>query len=366
MISIGVDIREAVSKNKAGKGVYAFNIIDNLISQLKSTHKLFFFLDDNTDIDIPMNWKLNKQIQFITFKKSFFWHKKVAQQVKDLGLTHFFSPTSYITPYYISNLSKDTKVVVTIHDLIVYKYPQSHTLKPKILEKFYLRKIINLDNIYFSFVSQATKKDFLQVFLNIDLKKRTFVATNGVNTQKIPHKVSSAKLFILSVSTVIPRKNYLNLIKALNFIKQVIPHKLVIVGGHQPSNLKKIQKYIKQNNLADRVEFTGFISSKKLQTLYSKADMLVIPSLYEGFGLPVLEGLDLGLPVLCSDIPPFKEVGGDIAIYFNPNNPVDIANQIIFTAKNEEQKQIFQIEGPKQAQKFSWKKSAKIIYEYLS
>ena len=368
MAIIGVDIREAIAKQKAGKGVYAFNIISNLIQGIKSSDKLILFCSIDDQSNIPNDWKKNSKIQFISQTNNFFWHKNVAIYCKNLSVTHYFSPTSYITPYYISRISPKTKTVVTIHDLIVFNHPKGHPIKPILIEKYYLKKLIKIKSVYFSCVSESTKSDFLSNFSNNSpqIHKQTFVATNASSHLQKKTSNNSKNPYILSVSTVLPRKNYFNLIQAINFLKDKIPHKLVIVGGYNSKNISKLQKFIKQHNLNHKVEFTGFVNDEELDKKYSQADMLVIPSLYEGFGLPVLEGLSRGIPVICSSIPPFKEVGGDVAIYFDPNNPVDIANQIVFLANNKEQKQIFQVEGPKQAKKFNWSKSAKIIYEYLT
>jgi glycosyltransferase involved in cell wall biosynthesis len=109
----------------------------------------------------------------------------------------------------------------------------------------------------------------------------------------------------------------------------------------------------------------GYVTSQKLSSQYQKADILVIPSKYEGFGLPVIEGLKRGLPVICSDIPVFHEVADPAALYFDPNNPIDLANQIIFLSNNAEQKQILKVEGPKLVKKYSWKKSAQKLWKLL-
>lgn len=366
MARIGIDIREAINTKKTGKGVYAENITKNIISKLKAKDTLFLFSDSNSE-SIPKCWLDNKNIklQKINFE-GISWHKEVAKLSKSLKLTHYFSPTSYVSPYYISKLCPKTKILVTVHDLIVFKFSKGHPLKPTLIEKYYLKKLVNTENITFTTVSKATQQDLISKFANLDIKNKSFVATNGVQPKNIKLKPNTKNPFILSVSTVLPRKNFLNLVKAFDFVKDQIPHKLVIIGGYKDSDLKQIKKYITSKNLTDRVNFLGFVSQEDLDKKYSTADMLVIPSLYEGFGLPVLEGLKVGLQVLCSDITPFKEVGGDVAIYFNPENPIDIANQIMFLSQNKEQKEIFAIEGPKQASKFSWVRSANKIYKFLS
>lgn len=362
VMTIVIDGREALKQNRAGKGNYNFHLIKSLSEKNIS---LTVLIEENQTP--PPIFQKHTNLNFYPIRgKSLKWHKNAALYIFNHQIHHYISPTSYITPYYIHKLSPKTNIITTIHDLIVFKYPKGHPLKPKLIEKFYLKKLVKNTNSKFACVSKATQTDFWEVFPDLT-KQRIFTAQNGIDhdqykTRKQPESVSQT---ILSVSTVIPRKNYKTLIQAMGYIKDYIPHKLIIAGKFTPKNIKPLQKLVSTLELHDRIQFTGFISDKKLQKLYQDCDFVVIPSLYEGFGLPALESLKQGIPLICSDIPPFQEVTQGKALYFNPTNPVDLANQIKFLHNNQEQKSILQKEGPKQAQKFSWKKTAQSILKNL-
>jgi glycosyltransferase involved in cell wall biosynthesis len=363
-VIIGIDIREALNPKKAGKGEYAYHLVEELIklSQKRKTTSLVLFNDDR--FTPPKRWQ--KLTQTIKANK-LSWHKKVAKYCAKENIRTYFSPTSYITPYYISKLSPQTKTLVTVHDLIVFLHPKSHPLKPRLAEQFYLRKITQSPNVFFTTVSNSTKHDLIQVFPNINTEK-ILVAKNGLKNLS-PNKIkikSPKRPFILSVSTILPRKNYLTLLKAFNYIKEELPHNLHIIGKGDPKNVKPLQQFIQKNNLQKRVKLLGYVSSEKLIQEYKTADMLVIPSMYEGFGLPVIEGLKRGLPVICSDIPVFHEVADPAALFFDPTNPIDLANQLIFLHKNQEQKDILKVEGPKLVKKYSWSKTAQKIWKQLN
>jgi glycosyltransferase involved in cell wall biosynthesis len=365
-LNIGIDIREAITPNKAGKGEYAFNMISHLINLNKNNSSTELVLFNDSRFIPPKSWQKHTQI---IQRSGLAWHKNVAKACHSQNISVYFSPTSYITPFYISQKSPETKTITTVHDLIVYLHPKSHPLKPRLIEKRFLKKLINQPNNTFTTVSESTKADLLQVFPVLDPKK-IHTIKNGLKefpkpTTRSKKRKTKSKPFILSVSTVLPRKNYITLLQAFNIVKSQIPHNLHIIGKYSPQNLNPLQKYINQNQLNSRVKLMGYVTSQKLSSQYQKADILVIPSKYEGFGLPVIEGLKRGLPVICSDIPVFHEVADPAALYFDPNNPIDLANQIIFLSNNAEQKQILKVEGPKLVKKYSWKKSAQKLWKLL-
>jgi glycosyltransferase involved in cell wall biosynthesis len=362
-IKIGIDIREALNPKKAGKGEYNFQMVENIISLSKNTKSRSIVLFNDDRFIAPKSWQ--KYIHNIP-KKGLVWHKSVAKECLNQNIKSYFSPTSYITPHYIERYSPTTKTLTTVHDLIVYLYPKSHPLKPRIIEKYFLKKLIQDKTTIFTTVSESTKDDLFKVFPKLN-EDRVHVVKNGL--KKFPVKSTKSKKetkpFILSVSTILPRKNYITLLQAFNIVKDQVPHNLHIVGKYDSKNIKFLKTYVSKNQLEKRVKFLGYVSSQKLSTQYQKADLLVIPSLYEGFGLPVIEGLKRGLPVICSDIKVFHEVADPAALFFDPTNHIDLANQILFLSQNLEQKQILSIEGPKLVKKYNWLKSSKKIWKIL-
>lgn len=363
IMTIAIDAREALKRNRAGKANYNYHLIKAL-----SEKNIALILLAQPNQKLLPEFKKQSNITKQTIPgKSIKWHKNAATYISQKNIQNYISPTSYITPYYIHKLDPSVKTITTIHDLIVFLHPKGHPFKPKLIEKHFLKKLVTKTNTKFASVSTSTQKDLHKIFPILKKSKRSFVALNGIdhNQYQTRKLKSTNKPTILSVSTILPRKNYKTLIHAFNFVKDYIPHKLIIAGSYKPKNIKPLQSLVNKLNLQDRIQFTGFISDKKLHKLYQDCDFVVIPSLYEGFGLPALESLKQGIPLVCSDIPPFQEVTQGKALYFEATNPVDLANQIKFLHNNQEQKSILQKEGPKQAQKFSWKKTAQAILKKL-
>lgn len=361
---IGIDIREALNPKRAGKGEYNYQMVENILSLSLKNSQTELYLFNDARFTPPKSWQ--KHTVTIS-KKGLKWHKSVAKDCSKKNINSYFSPTSYITPHYINKYSPDTTTLTTIHDLIVFLHPQNHPFKPRILEKHFLKKLLKNQKNIFTAVSESTKTDLKEVFPDVN-EKRINIIKNGLKKFPKPKtkKVSKTKKpYILSVSTILPRKNYITLLKAFNIVKDQIPHNLHIIGKYDPKNIKELRQFIIENDLHKRVKILGYVSSQKLSKEYQNADLMVIPSLYEGFGLPVIEGLKRGLPVICSDIEVFHEVADPAALYFDPKNPIDLANQIIFLSQNQEQKQILSIEGPKLVKKYSWPKSAQKIWKLL-
>jgi len=249
--------------------------------------------------------------------------------------------------------------IVTIHDLAFLRHPEwfskkfylfYRTLIPKIAKR--AKKIVTVSNF--------SKKEIINL-LNIPSQK-VEVVYNGISREFFLNPSLKRENFILAVSSLDPRKNFENLIlafKKLNLKK----YKLLIVGSRNKvfSNTK-IQKLVKE---ISNIEFTGYVSDEELIRLYQKAKLFVYPSLYEGFGLPPLEAMACGTPVVVSSVASLPEVCGDATYYVNPYDVNDIARGIETVLKDELlQKELIQ-KGLKRVKLFSWEKSAKKLLKII-
>lgn len=165
-------------------------------------------------------------------------------------------------------------------------------------------------------------------------------------------------LYILAVSSIDPRKNFKTLLKA--FVGMNDCH-LKIVGTESKAFRKTVR-----DNTSGNIEWLGRVDDEKLFQLYHNAAAFISPSLYEGFGLPLIEAMSSGCPVLASDIDVFREVCGDSAIYFNPNSAHDIENKMRVVLSMDEAERMQMIEkGQKNAMRFSWESSANKLINTL-
>jgi glycosyltransferase involved in cell wall biosynthesis len=170
--------------------------------------------------------------------------------------------------------------------------------------------------------------------------------------------------FILSVGTIEPRKNLLTLVRALDQILRTteLRPQLVIAGG-EGWLMDELYSFIRSSGIGDRVRFTGYTSDEALRTLYSSCRVCVYPSLYEGFGLPPLEAMACGAPVITSRIPAIVETVGSAAALIDPHSVTDLAQNIVELWNDEHARTRLSQAGLKRAAEFTWERTAKLTLD---
>ncbi|WP_254532783.1 glycosyltransferase family 4 protein [Natrinema gelatinilyticum] len=204
------------------------------------------------------------------------------------------------------------------------------------VSEFSKREIVN----HFSISSE--KVDV--VYNGID---NFYLKTSGSESMGLPDK------YILYVGAMNPRKNVNQLVKAYDEIRDTISHKLVLIG---PEN-KSIHKKVDTDSFSEDIVTPGFIPQPQLKYAYENADAFVYPSLYEGFGLPPLEAMACGTPVVVSNKTSLPEVIGDSAMLVDPNDTNDIAESIYRVLNSEDVRNVLSKKGVEHAQKFTWERS---------
>ncbi len=262
---------------------------------------------------------------------------------------------------------KGAKTVVTIHDLIPLKIPFT-TLDLK-THFYYLFKWAAESSDLILAVSEHTKKDIIDIYGVPEEKiKVTYQSYKGagieVNKKDAEVYLQSKKLesekYILFVGNIEPKKNIKQLIRAFAYIKK--GYKLAIVGHKawmSESQLAGLKSYLKKKDYV----MLDYVNEEELAMLYSNAFCMVFPSLYEGFGLPVLEAMQNNCPVICSDRSSLPEVGGDAALYVDPYKFTDIRMQLDKLIANPELRLEMIEKGKKRVEFFSPENYAKRIQE---
>jgi glycosyltransferase involved in cell wall biosynthesis len=247
------------------------------------------------------------------------------------------------------------KTVVTVHDLGSEYLPQMHQLKQRIylrfMQKFQLKSATKIIA-----VSKATKQDLVER-VGIDPNKIEVIYEGYdkdlFKTTKADAFANSLKPYYLFVGTIQPRKNLERLIKAFSKMNN---NSLVIVGQAGWMS-EKIYHLPKELGIEDMVKFLGYVPDDKLPALYSGAIALVFPSLFEGFGLPILEAQTCGCPVITSNISSMPEVAGKGAILVNPYSVDDIVKGMERVKREGEREKLIKA-GFENIKRFSWEKCA--------
>jgi len=363
---IGIDARLFGTAQAAGIGTYTEELVGNLLKTdpinqytvfvTPATSAVFpFYAPNLTKVSVPYpHYTVAEQL----------FYPRVLSQAK-LDLVHY---TNFNTPVFF----RSTKNVVTIHDLTLWFYPGRKHKSP--FKKWVYRYIIakscqNADRIIA--VSEGTKQDIVK-YLKIDPAKidviyegvapRLRYQTDPKKIEMIKSKYNISAPFFLYVGQWRNHKNLVRLIRAFAIFRRRynLEHQLVIVGKQDPL-APEIPATIKQLGLQDTVITTGYIADSDLSDFYVSAEAFVFPSLYEGFGLPPLEAMSHGTPVISSNASVMPEVLGDAALFFDPLNLEDIASKLYQFATSYKLRQELKDKGIAQARKYSFGRMAREV-----
>lgn len=342
-MKIGFDAKRAFN-NRRGLGNYSRDTIRILSSQFIDNQ--YFLYTTKINGDIPFQPKENCRTilpeGFLAKKMPSLWRTYgLAEEAKKEKLD-LFHGLSHELPVGIEKSGAAT--VVTMHDLIFLKFPQLYpALDRAMYRKKYLRSCRAADRVIA--ISEQTKRDLVEL-TNIDGQKIDVVYQgcsptfqNILSTderQSICKKYALPSEYMLSVGALEERKNHILILKAI--AKQQIDFPLVIIGN-ETAYTPTLYKFIAENHLENRVRILTNVPFSDFPALYQNARMLLYPSLFEGFGIPVLESLWSRVPVIAATGSCLEESGGPGSCYVSPQDPEELGAQMIDILNNSERRE---------------------------
>lgn len=349
--------------NRSGIGVYTYEIAKRLKSggEFEFCGNVFNFCgrNDLTDslqgLDMPIH--VSRVFPYGVYRR--IWHMLPVSYgmmfPNHADLSIFFN---YIVPAKIKG-----KVITVVHDMTYLRYPQ--TLDKKNLRRIQRDIGYSLDRADRIVTVSEFSRQEIHELLGIPLEKISVVynaASCSPQTEEfsgVAQQYGICKPYLLYVGNVEPRKNIVRLIQAFERLKAEhgIEHQLVLAGGKGWQN-GELEQIVKESPVRQDIIFTGFVSQGAKNALYKNASAFVFPSLYEGFGIPPLEAMEMGCPVVCSNAASLPEVVGDAACLVNPTDTEDIAQGIYRVLTDDSYKQKLIENGYVQKEKFSWEISA--------
>lgn len=355
MGTITIDIRMF---SYSGIGTYLQNIVPRIINKF-SEHSFYLLSNNHKDFCDFSNFKNCKSIllnsRIYSFQEQFELIQKTPSNTDLFWSPHFNIPLFF-----------KKKLLVTIHDIIPLVLPEfKNNLRKRLYANYFFKKISQKASGII-FVSHFTKSEFEKNTSTIKNSKVIYHGVDSFWTECDSQNNSDIQSpYFLFVGNFKPHKNLHMLIEAFALIAKYIPHKLVLAGQNEGfitgvNIFETIPAFVK-----DRIVVTGKISKKSLRTYYQNATCLVFPSVYEGFGLPILEALATSCPVLASDIPIFKEIGKDALIYFNPNDAFELSQKMLSLANAELETSELRQNGSALVQNFNWDKTTCETYQYI-
>lgn len=363
-MNILVDLTQ-IPIQKVGVGVYAK---ETFKFPNEDANELFFLLQDD-DNDLRSTFLKSKIILVKSKFFRFFFCRFLLEQFYIPFLCYKYKinilhSLHYSFPIFLFKVKR----IVTIHDLTFFIHPSVHTF----IKRYYFRLFIKLACRYADrliCVSESTKKDLERICgrrsVSIDVIPLSCSPKMQVGEQElelVKKKFGVVSQYMLFIGTLEPRKNILNLINAFyKFSQKNRDYSLVIIGK-KGWFYESIFKLVEELHLERSVVFTGFVTTKEKFILLSGAHSFIYPSIYEGFGLPVLEAITYGIPTITSKLSSLPEVAGNAALYINPTNVQSISDAIESVNCDEETRRKLIKNSEKQRLKYSWKKTANLTY----
>lgn len=266
--------------------------------------------------------------------------------------------------------------VLTVHDLIFRLFPRHH----KRLNYWYLNAAMPLYCRRASAiiaVSEATKRDLVRIY-GLDPAKitvvheaagRQFLPASPSHIARVRARYGLPDRYLLHVGTIEPRKNLKRLLEAVYQLRQAGEGVRLVVVGSTGWLYQDFFRRLEELELADAVDLPGYVPDADLPAVYSGARLVVVPSLYEGFGLPVLEAMACGVPVVCSRTSSLPELGGEAARYFDPTDVAAISDAVLTVWRDETLRATMRQAGLARAAQYSWAHAADetlAVYEQVS
>ncbi len=371
-MSVYIDVSAAVHR-RAGLGRYAESLVRALAEQFPNRWGLFYNRDKGCQPLAGLE-RLPTRTVSAGYKP---WRMAVyVGQLLGVGFdrllpdAQLFHATEHLLPPF-----RRIPTVLTVHDLIYHLFPEHH--KP--LNYHYLKRTMPLychraDAIIA--ISQSTRRDLIAHY-GVEPDKVTVVYEaaashfSPVPRKQLAHvrtKYDLPERFLLHVGTLEPRKNLIRLLEAIHALREEgVDLKLALVGA-KGWLYEGFFHRLDELSLGDAVKLLGYVPDEDLPAIYSAATACVLPSVYEGFGLPVLEAMACGTPVACSRAASLPELGGDAARYFDPLNTEDMASALRALWTDENLRREMSRQGQAQAASFSWARAAvetMAVYERL-
>lgn len=378
---IGIDARTILNPEKGeaiGAGHYTYQLIRHLLDIDKENEYVLFFDFRVREKDIKKFTRPNTRIKFYPFSD----YRKylpaayseilgtATLQKEKLDILHSTSPLSRIP------ISYQGKCVVTFHDMAAYKIPHCFPRIERAREKAVYRlmekkadKIIAVSNSIKEDLKSTlgTPEDKIQVIYS-GLDKR-FFEMPAAGGEKILAKYDIQKRYILFLGTLEPSKNIVRLLEAFALFKakrkeqsNKFDYQLVLAGKRGWLS-KEFYQIAKDFNVHKDIVFTGYIIGDELVPLFRNAEFFIMPSLYEGFGMTVLEAFATQTPAIISKVSSLPEIAGDAAYFVNPLDTKEIAAAIEKFAGDENLRNQYRQKGLEQARKFDWEKTARETLE---
>jgi glycosyltransferase involved in cell wall biosynthesis len=367
---IAVNTQHLLKDKLEGIGWFAHETLSRMVKN-HPEHEFLFIFDRKWDNSFVYGTNVIPVSTFLPSRHPFLWYwhyqKDIPRILKKFKPDLFYSPDGYIT------LNTEVPTVTTIHDINFMHRPADLPFWVRKYYTHYFPKFASFSKRIVT-VSEFSKTDLVNTFgLNPD---KVDVAYNGCNQlfrETSPEVKSSVRKrftnetpYFIYVGSLNPRKNIIGLLEAFDRFRMntLVPFKLLFAGEPMWGNAD-VKSKLNDMYYASDVIFAGRISTEVLQLLLSSSEALVMPSFFEGFGIPVIEAMYCEVPVICSNVTSLPEVAGDAALLIDPDKSDTITKAMHEIISNKKLKEELIAKGRVQREKFSWDRTAESVWHSI-
>lgn len=374
-MKIAIDIRN-IGKGRTGDEVVFFELVRHLV-QIDENNDYRLLIDTRSEeslrevsVQLGILNKKNFSLVQLGSGNKFVWNAwSVSQYCRREKIDVYHS--QYIIPFF---MPRHTKIVTHIHDVSFRVYKELITKTDAFFLNALIPRAVKRSDKVIA-VSQFTKDEIKKYYGALDEKvvvvhnAVSMNCSDGIDEHVVREKYHLPERYVLMLGTMQPRKNIPCAIEAFIGIAKEFPDLHLVLAGKKAHNFDaQIEAILGHNKeIKDRIVFTGYVDEEDKCQVYRGADVFMFPSLYEGFGVPILEAFAAELPVVASDIAPHREVAGEGVLYFAPEN-VDQCRKVLYDAlDNDNMRRNIIATANERKKYFSWEKSAqKLLMVYVS
>jgi glycosyltransferase involved in cell wall biosynthesis len=361
----------SITRNKAGVGVYAKNLVEELTRLPDGPQYYLLVQDDDPELDLSGR----PNVRMIRVRAGVFRRLPLRFLLEQFVLPCLLAihriDVLHSLHYSFPLIRFGTRQVVTVHDMTFFNMPQAHQRVKILYFRFFIRADVRFaDKLVFD--SHSSMKDCTDrlgaprgtstvVHLGKSEAFRTGLAASEI--RRVKEKYGLDGDFVLSVGTIEPRKNLTRLVSAFASVCGRHPGLALVIAGMKGWMYDDLMQTVKDLDLESRVIFTGFVSEEDKPFLIAAAKVFAYPSLYEGFGIPVLEALACGIPTVTSNVSSLPEVAGEAALTIDPYSVEELSAALERLVSDDALRERLAREAVKQAATFTWTKTALMTRE---
>jgi glycosyltransferase involved in cell wall biosynthesis len=359
---------------RAGAGVYAENLVRELPSFLSRDDLLFLLLQDD-EVVLPRMVAEMKNVRLLFIPSRLFRNRLILMFFEQLILPwlllahkiNVLHSLHYTIPVWAPSAR-----VVTFHDLTMLLWPQMHTWGRRLIMPLYIRLAWRLADVIL-FVSAATQrdaerllppvKDRFNAVVPLGIRFESFNYSSSDDLHNGLDSLQVKRPYVLFIGTIEPRKNLVRVIRAFEDIAPQFPEHTLILAGKLGWDFEPVLEAIASSPLRERLRHLGYISDENKRILLAGCAALVYPSLYEGFGLPVLEAMASGVPLITSNVSSLPEVVGTAGLMVDPESVEQLAEAMMRLLSDPGLAKRLSVLGQERARMFSWENTAAETYK---